>query len=67
MRCPSIVDVQEIIKSAAGNSAGVVTFAGKKVYVPARAQWSIDSPVTRLRAAWLVFSGRADAVTWPGQ
>lgn len=66
MQCPSIVDVREILRSAMECNAGI-QIDGKTVWVPARAQWSIISPITRMRAAWLVFTGRADAVTWPGQ
>lgn len=35
-------------------------------YVPARAE-PFDSFFQRWRAAWLVFTGRADALVWPGQ
>ena len=66
MKCPSIVDVREVIKSA-DECVACVPLNGGEYWVPARASWSIDSPLTRLRAAWLVFTGRADAVTWPGQ
>lgn len=36
------------------------------LWVPARPLGGCGWP-WRLRAAWLVFTGRADAVTWPGQ
>ena len=35
-------------------------------WVPARAL-GFQSVFTRWRAAWLVFTGRADALIWPGQ
>ena len=66
MKCPSIVDVRVILKSTMETNTGIEV-AGQIVWVPARAQWSVDNPITRIRAAWLVFTGRADAVFWPGQ
>lgn len=35
-------------------------------YVPAR-PLGFDGWRERLRAAWLVFTGKADALLWPGQ
>lgn len=35
-------------------------------WVPAR-PCGYSSPIERLKAAWLVWSGRADALIWPGQ
>lgn len=58
MRCPSIFKIERLIIIAQENSVG--TEFG---YFPAR-------PITafgikaRLRATWLVFTGKADAVTW---
>jgi len=66
MKCPSIVDVREIVKSAAETTCGIRIPTGV-IYVPARAQWSIDSLITRIRATWMVWTGHADALTWPGQ
>lgn len=35
-------------------------------WVPAR-PYGLFSLRNRLRLAWMVFTGRADALTWPGQ
>lgn len=67
MKCPSIIDVRDVVKSAQTCAARVPGPGGIQMTVPARAQFSIDSIITRIRAAWLVWTGRADAVTWPGQ
>jgi hypothetical protein len=59
--CPgtSIVTVQSVLKSAREN--GTSTPSGR--YVPARALGWTDWR-TRFRAAWLVWSGKADALLW---
>lgn len=59
---PSILDVCEVVRFAAQCSCGLPD--GREV--PARPlgpsfRWQ------RTKAAWLVFTGRADALTWPGQ
>lgn len=36
------------------------------VWVPAR-PLGLDTIPARFRAAWLVFTGKADALLWPGQ
>jgi hypothetical protein len=35
-------------------------------WVPAR-PWGLDTLPSRVRLAWEVFTGRADALVWPGQ
>jgi hypothetical protein len=58
---PSIVDAYELIGRAPENSALV---NGR--YVPGRSMgW--PSFTQRIRCAWLVFTGRADALIWEGQ
>ena len=37
----------------------------KELWIPAR-PLGLDTLSNRLRAAWLVFQGKADAVIWPG-
>lgn len=59
---PNIVDVVNVVKSAGECTAGLPD--GR--WVPARALGWGGLPY-RLKAAWLVFTGRADALTWPGQ
>ena len=61
-RAPQIVDVLAVIKGA----EDVQTSLPDGHWVPARA-FGLDTLGNRLRAAWMVFTGRADALTWPGQ
>jgi hypothetical protein len=65
MKHPSIRDVRSVILDAETVSAGI-TENGTTIYVPAR---SLGWPSfrQRVKAAWLVFTCRADAVTYPGQ
>lgn len=64
MRKPDIRCVTEVVKDAATVSCGLPD--GR--YVPARSTgWNQLRLFGRWRAAWLVFTGRADAVTYPGQ
>jgi hypothetical protein len=59
---PNIIDVCSVVRNASQLQAGLPD--GR--YVPARPiGW--QSFGQRFRAAWLVFTGRADALTWPGQ
>ncbi len=58
-------DVRDLVKSAARASAGIQVPNGV-IYVPARPLGWTDIP-HRLRAVWMVWTGRADVVTWPGQ
>lgn len=63
MKMPNIVCVTEVIRSAEQNGAKPTGFDH---YVPARplaGHWRWQ----RIKAAWLVYTGRADAVTYPGQ
>ena len=64
MRKPDIRCVTEVLRDAAECSAGLPD--GR--WVPARSySWNQLRPFGRFKAAWLVFTGRADAVTYPGQ
>ena len=58
----SICDVIGVIRSAASVQCGLPD--GR--YVPARPM-AFQSWERRWKAAWLVFTGRADALLWPGQ
>ena len=62
MKTPAIRDVVDIVRSAETTSCGLPD--GR--YVPAR-MLPYYSLTQRWKAAWLVFTGQADAVTWPGQ
>ncbi|MDF2435375.1 MAG: hypothetical protein JWP44_5006 [Mucilaginibacter sp.] len=59
-KTPNIYTLENLLHDRHSNSACI---NGK--WVPARPigfwSWSY-----RIKAAWLVFTGRADAVTWPG-
>jgi hypothetical protein len=64
MRKPDIRCVTSVVKDAAEVSCGLPD--GR--YVPARSlSFNQLNPFGRWKAAWLVFTGRADAVTYPGQ
>lgn len=64
MRKPEIRCVTEVVADAKDCSAGLPDGS----WVPARSYaWNQLRPFGRLNAAWLVFTGRADAVTYPGQ
>lgn len=62
MKYPNIIHVDTIIANAEACQAGLPD--GR--WVPARAL-GFMSWRSRWRAAWLVFTGRADAVIWEGQ
>ena len=61
-RYPQIIDVCQVVRDAKTMARGLPD--GR--YVPARAL-GFQSWTMRWKAAWLVFTGRADALTWPGQ
>lgn len=60
---PAIRCVTDVVRSARSCYAGLPD--GR--WVPARPLPWESSIFGRFKAAWLVFTGRADAVTWPGQ
>ncbi len=62
MRYPNIVNADHLIANAGNCQCGLPD--GR--YVEARA-YGFMSLWTRLTATWLVFTGRADALTWTGQ
>lgn len=62
---PSIRAVQSVIDDAKSCSAGIKTPNGVK-YVPARSL-GYPSFTNRCKAAWLVFTGKADALIYEGQ
>lgn len=61
-RWPNILCVTEVVKDAKTAQAGLPD--GR--WVPARSR-GYASVGQRIKAAWLVFTGQADALTWPGQ
>jgi hypothetical protein len=58
-------DVRHLVKSTQ-SCAAEIEVDGTKQWVPARPLGWTDIP-HRLRAVWMVWTGRADVVTWPGQ
>ena len=61
-KLPAIISVLSVMRHGASCQVGLPD--GR--YVPARPLgW--QSWTMRFKAAWLVFTGRADALTWPGQ
>jgi hypothetical protein len=63
MKYPNIVSVRSIIENASQNQARVPP---GMAWVPAR-PCGYPSFWHRLKAAWLVFTGKADALRWDGQ
>ncbi len=60
MFTPSVWKLEDLLKSIHEVSMS----RDGKTWVPARPQIVMGIPA-RFRAAWLVFTGRADAVVWP--
>jgi len=60
-KAPTIYTLERLLKTAVEGTEAEID--GK--WVPARplGYYSIKH---RIKAAWLVFTGKADAVTWPG-
>jgi len=66
MRYPNIINAYELPKWMKTCQAGLVQPDGSTRWVPARLL-GFASLGSRLRATWMVFTGRADALHWPGQ
>ena len=60
-KAPNLFGIEDLVNSAPGTMA----------LMPG-GRWVMSRPVgfyslwNRLRLAWMVFTGRADAITWPG-
>lgn len=63
---PNLIGVEDVIKWSKEVTAGIPDGKGGTRWVPARSH-GYASFFHRVRCAWLVFTGRADALTWPGQ
>lgn len=63
MSYPAIRNVVDVVRDAQSVAVGLPN--GR--YVPARSLPFNSGIVGRIRAAWLVFTGRADALVYPGQ
>jgi hypothetical protein len=59
---PNLWTLKELLSSVNANAAQIAP--GE--WVPARPLGFPSFP-SRVRCAWLVFTGRADALLWPGQ
>lgn len=66
MRKPEIIDVVSLVSNPHGVSTEWKLPNGKTWWGPARGYgWNQLRPLGRFKAAWMVFTGRADALTWP--
>lgn len=67
MKAPTIYKLRELQNLC--NTDTMASFnspaTGVQVWVPARPE-GLYSIGNRIKAAWLVFTGKADAVIWPG-
>lgn len=66
MKTPNIFYIDNLIKHSEHNSAQIKAPDGTGKWVPARPLPYYDWKA-RFKAAWLVFTGQADAVMWRGQ
>ncbi len=64
-RCPAVYDAYELILNPQKSCEITVALPGHG-WVPARCHRTYTL-AQRIRATWLVFTGRADALVWPGQ
>jgi len=62
MKAPSIWKIRNLVKSCEVNMANIRGFG----WVPSR-PIGLETWPNRFKAAWLVFTGKADAVKWDGQ
>lgn len=68
MRKPEIIDVYSLVANPHGVSACWTLKDGRQWWGPARAYGFNQIRIFgRFKAAWLVFTGKADALTWPPQ
>lgn len=66
-QCPKVYDLLPLVKQVNETTTMVSISTGPHsvAWVPCRGI-NFSSIPTRLKAAWLVFTGKADAVVWPG-
>ena len=64
MRKPAIFDVRSVAMLATSNGQRSIGPDGEEHWLPARPT-GYQSFFQRWRAAWLVFTGQADALVWP--
>lgn len=63
---PHLWRMAELIDEVANPNEGTEIGLPDGSWHPARPMQDIPSLFKRIRTAWLVFTGRADAVIWPG-
>jgi hypothetical protein len=61
-KAPSLYTLDYLLSEAHQTS---VKFHNSDKYIPARSL-GLDTLSNRIRLAWMVFTGKADAFTWPG-
>jgi hypothetical protein len=67
VKYPNIIKMtQDWVDSLDENQMGIEITKGYAIWVPKRTE-GFPSAWQRLRAAWLVFTGRADALIWFGE
>lgn len=66
-QCPKVYPLKQLAKIAVDSKTLISIRLGptSQTWVPARPV-HYDTIKNRLKAAWLVFTGKADAVVWPG-
>lgn len=66
MKCPNIISVRSVVEMVSTHQARVPPGVA---WVPIRpaGPYAINSFTRRWKAAWLVFTGKADALTWDRQ
>lgn len=66
-QCPKVYKLMDLIHQVKHSKTRISISTGPHsvAWVPCRGI-NYSSIRTRLKAAWLVFTGRADAVVWPG-
>jgi hypothetical protein len=65
-RYPRVIDIEEAMRQARENMTLIRTQGGRDRWVPCRA-YTITSLRERIRMAWMVFTGKADALIYPDQ
>ena len=66
MKDPNIFYIDRLLEHCEANSARITAPDGHGAWVPAR-PLGYSSIKQRVKCAWLVFTGKADALLWRGQ
>jgi len=65
-QAPSKWDIAQLTDHIKTGPQAGIQVGGMTIWVPAR-PLGFNSIPSRLRLAWMVFKGQADALVWPGQ